>query len=92
MVKKPDVSENILVTFIYVIAAILIAIVVVALQGCTVLQPDNEVRVAEYGGEGSYLAQAQGQIAGCRAVQNGEVNGCMRFKGSTCTFVSDGCK
>ena len=92
MVKKPDVAENMLVTFIYVMVAILIAIVVVALQGCTVLQPDNEVRVTEYGGEGSYLAQAQGQIAGCRAVQNGEVNGCMRFKGSTCTFVSDGCK
>lgn len=62
------------------------------LTGCaTITNPDNEVRVTEYGGEGNYLMQASGQVAGCRAVQNGEVKGCMVFKGTTCSFKSEGC-
>ena len=62
------------------------------LTGCSTLtSPDNEVRVTEYGGNGSYLMQASGQVAGCRAVQKGKVDGCMRYKRPTCTFVSAGC-
>ena len=62
------------------------------LAGCSTLtSPDNEVRLTEYGGDGSYLMQASGQVAGCRAVQVGTVEGCMRFKGATCSFVSNGC-
>ena len=61
------------------------------LTGCTLMSPDNEIRVTEYGGDGSYLMQASGQVAGCRAVQVGTVEGCMRFKGTTCSFVSNGC-
>lgn len=71
----------------------LLAVMLLALlAGCSTLtSPDNEVRVTEYGGKGSYLMQASGQVAGCRAVQVGTVQGCMRFKGKTCTFTSDGC-
>lgn len=71
----------------------LLIIALVFLTGCSTLtSPDNEIRVTEYGGEGNYLMQASGQVAGCRAVQVGEVKGCMRFKGETCSFKSDGCK
>ena len=64
----------------------------ILLPGCSTLTgPDNEIRVTEYGGDGSYLMQASGQVAGCRAVQVGTVEGCMRFKGATCTFTSAGC-
>jgi len=64
----------------------------ICMLGCaTITKPANELRVTEYGGKGSYLAQASGQIAGCRAVQNGAIKGCMVFEGKTCTFKSDGC-
>lgn len=73
--------------------AIIIAALVLALAGCaSFTKPENELRVTEYGGNGSYMAQASGQIAGCRAIQGGDVKGCMRFKGTTCSFVSEGCK
>lgn len=69
-----------------------IAALAILLTGCTSFtKPANELRVTEYGGNGSYLAQASGQIAGCRAVQAGEVKGCMRFKGTTCSFTSAEC-
>ena len=71
----------------------LLAIMLLALlAGCsTVTSPDNELRVTEYGGDGSYLMQANGQVAGCRVVQAGTVKGCMRYKGTTCSFKSEGC-
>ena len=69
----------------------LLIIALVFLTGCSALSPDNEIRVTEYGGDGNYLMQASGQVAGCRAVQVGTVQGCMRFKGETCSFKSDGC-
>ena len=62
------------------------------LAGCaTVTHPDNELRVTEYGADGSYIVQASGQVAGCRAVQTGEIKGCLRFKGTSCSFASAGC-
>ena len=67
--------------------------IMILLSGCSTLtSPDNEIRVTEYGGDGSYLMQASGQVAGCRAVQVGTVEGCMRFKGKTCKFESKGCQ
>jgi hypothetical protein len=89
---KQDVAGDMLIVFVYVMAAVLLIIALASLQGCTLIQPANEIRVTEYGGDGSYLMQASGQVSGCRAVQNGEVNGCLRFKGATCNFVSEGCK
>jgi len=72
---------------------LLIVLLTLAMAGCsTITSPDNELRVTQYGADGSYLAQASGQIAGCRAVQAGEVKGCMVFKGTTCTFKSADCK
>lgn len=64
----------------------------IALSGCaSFTEPPNELRVTEYGADGSYLAQASGMVAGCRAVQAGDVKGCMVFKGKTCKFESAGC-
>ena len=62
-----------------------------ALQGCTVLSPDNEIRVTEYNGSGNYLMQAQGVASGCRVTRAGTVEGCLVFKGATCTYRSEGC-
>lgn len=71
---------------------LLIAIVMALASGCaSLVSPDNETRVTEYGGEGNYLMQASGAVAGCRVVQAGTVNGCLKVKTSTCTYTSDGC-
>lgn len=71
---------------------LLTLVMLTLVAGCSTLtSPDNELRVTEYGGEGNYLMQASGQVAGCRAVQAGTVEGCMKFKGETCSFVSAGC-
>lgn len=62
-----------------------------SIGGCTLLSPDNELRVTEYGGDGSYLMQASGQVAGCRVVQAGATQGCLTVKTKTCRFTSAGC-
>lgn len=62
------------------------------LSGCSLLDPDNEIRVTEYNGTGTYLEQATGEVDGCRAVQSGKVAGCMIYRGKTCDFRSADCE
>lgn len=72
--------------------SIIAAFFLLALPACSSLtDPKNELRVTEYGGDGNYLMQASGQVAGCRAVQNGAIAGCMEFVGKTCKFTSAEC-
>ena len=62
-----------------------------SLTGCTLLAPENELRLTEYGGDGSYLMQASGQVAGCRVVQRGAIDGCLSVETTSCKFSSAGC-
>jgi hypothetical protein len=62
------------------------------MAGCsTITNPDNELRVTEYGGKGSYLGQIDGKIGGVRVVAKGAINGCLEYKGSKAKFTSEGC-
>ncbi len=62
------------------------------LAGCaSFTKPDNEVRVTEYGGEGSYLMQASGAVGGCRVIEMGATAACVRYKGKACNVVSAAC-
>lgn len=63
----------------------------VLLQGCTVLAPDNELRVTEYDGRGWYMT-ASGVATGCRVVRAGTVKGCLVYEGTTCRYESEGCR
>ena len=91
-IKPSQILDSVLTVLAGLLAMVIVGTVLASMHGCTVLSPTNEIRVTEYGGDGSYLAQAQGQVAGCRAVQNGTVKGCMRFESATCKFKSEGCK
>jgi hypothetical protein len=67
-------------------------LLVALLSGCaSVMKPDHEVRVTEYGGEGSYLRQASGAIGGCRVIEMGVTAACVRYKGEACNVVSAAC-
>lgn len=60
--------------------------------GCaSFTRPENEIRVTEYGADGSYLMQASGAVSGCRVVQAGTIHGCLKFHGASCAFQSDDC-
>lgn len=61
------------------------------LAGCTLLSPENELRVTEYGADGTYLMQASGAVAGCRVTQIGTTTGCLKVKTSICAYTSAGC-
>ena len=63
---------------------------VVWLGGCTLLSPENELRVTEYDGSGWYMT-ASGAAAGCRVVRAGVVYGCMRYHGEHCEYESEDC-
>lgn len=61
------------------------------ISGCTLISPENEIRVTEYDGRGWYMT-ANGAAAGCRVVQAGRVDGCLRFEGKACRYESEDCK
>jgi len=62
------------------------------MTGCsTVTSPDNELRVTEYGGSGSYLAQVDGKIGGVRVVAKGTIDGCLEYKGTKAKYTSKDC-
>lgn len=64
----------------------------VFLGGCSTLtNPDNELRVTEYGANGSYLAQVDGKVGGVRVVAKGAINGCLEYKGDKAKYKSEGC-
>ena len=67
------------------------SVLALTLTGCTLLAPEHELRVTEYGGGGWYMA-ATGEAAGCRVVRSGEVAGCLTYAGDKCTYESVGCK
>jgi len=70
----------------------LLLVSIVLLTGCsTVTNPDNELRVTEYGGTGNYLQQASGTVGGVRVVSKGTVEGCLKYKGDKATFTSKDC-
>jgi len=61
------------------------------LGGCaSVTNPTNERRVTEYGA-GAALYGGQGVIGGCRLVQEGETDGCLRYQGPRCSYSSPAC-
>jgi hypothetical protein len=67
-------------------------LLVALLSGCaSFTKPDNEIRITEYGGEGSYLMQASGAIGGCRIIEMGATAACVRYKGEACNVVSAAC-
>lgn len=60
--------------------------------GCaTVTNPDNEIRVTEYGANGSYLTNFDGKVAGVRVTTKGDVKGCLEYKGPKAKFTSKDC-
>jgi len=61
------------------------------LSGCSALDPDNEIRVTEYGGEGGVILYGSGTAGGCRVVQTGTVGGCMTYSGEKCSYASADC-
>lgn len=69
----------------------LFLLTLLTVSGCTLMAPENETRVTEYGGNGGYLMQASGAVAGCRVTQAGKTDGCLRVKTKTCSYVSSGC-
>lgn len=61
--------------------------------GCaSFTKPDNEIRVTEYGADGSYLMQASGAIGGCRLIEMGAAKSCLRYTGKSCSVESDACR
>lgn len=71
---------------------IILLISIVLLAGCSTLtDPPNEIRVTEYGANGSYLAQFDGKVAGVRVVTKGTVKGCLEYKGPKAAFKSGDC-
>lgn len=60
--------------------------------GCsTVTNPDNELRVTEYGANGNYLQQATGSVGGVRVVSKGVIEGCLKYTGEKAKFTSKDC-
>ena len=71
---------------------IILLISIVLLVGCSTLtDPPNEIRVTEYGANGSYLAQFDGKVAGVRVVSKGTIKGCLEYKGPKAKFKSADC-
>ena len=67
-------------------------LLLVALAGCaSVTKPEKEIRITEYGGEGSYLMQASGAVGGCRITEMGVAGACVRYNGKACNVVSAAC-
>jgi hypothetical protein len=63
-----------------------------ALGGCaSVTKPDNELRVTEYGANGSYLTNFDGKVAGVRVVAKGTIDGCLEYKGAKAKYTSKDC-
>ena len=69
---------------------LLISLIFVA-SCSTITNPDNELRVTEYGGKESYLGRIDGKIGGVRVVAKGTINGCLEYKGTKAKFTSKGC-
>lgn len=62
------------------------------LGGCaSVTKPDNELRVTEYGADGSYLTNFDGKVAGVRVVAKGTIDGCLEYKGAKAKYTSKDC-
>lgn len=62
------------------------------LGGCaSVTKPDNELRVTEYGANGSYLTNFDGKVAGVRVVAKGTIDGCLEYKGAKAKYTSKDC-
>jgi hypothetical protein len=62
------------------------------LTGCAAIDtpPDALIRVTEYDGRGS-IGPVDGAAVGCQAVAVGKFKGCFTYKGSACSYVSEGC-
>lgn len=70
----------------------LLLVSIVLLTGCsTVTKPDNELRVTEYGANGSYLTNFDGKVAGVRVVAKGTIDGCLEYKGAKAKYTSKDC-
>ena len=70
---------------------VLIFLGIFLLGGCTLLTPQNELRVTEYDGSGWYMT-ASGGAKGCRVVQSGTVDACLVYEGEKCYVVTPSCK
>ena len=75
---------------------LLLPCIIYALQGCTVLSPENELRVTEYQGtvESPALGSpvdGQGDAVGCRIVQRGKIEGCLLVETTYCRYASVAC-
>jgi hypothetical protein len=69
-----------------------VLILAAILTGCAAIDtpPDSLIRVTEYNGAGS-ISRIQGAMVGCQAVAVGKFKGCFTYKGSACSYVSEGC-
>ena len=65
------------------------AILLGLLSGCTLIAPENELRVTEYDGNGWYMT-AKGEAAGFRVVQSGSIKGRLIFRGKNGIYEFDG--
>lgn len=69
-----------------------LTVALVLLSGCaSFTKPEKEIRITEYGGEGSYLMQASGAVGGCRITEMGVAGACVRYNGKACNVVSAAC-
>jgi hypothetical protein len=72
--------------------AFMLMLMLTAMTGCAAIDtpPDALLRVTEYNGSGS-ISRIQGAMVGCQAVAVGKFKGCFTYKGSACSYVSEGC-
>ena len=75
---------------------LLIPCLILMIQGCTVLSPENELRVTGYEGTVEPPAlgapiEGEAQAEGCRVVQKGRIEGCLQVVTKHCTYQSAAC-
>lgn len=68
------------------ILVVLFLIFIIAFtSGCaSVISPDNEIRITEYGTQGTVIGAFTGEVGGCRVTQTGKVNAEITYRGERC--------
>ena len=72
--------------YLATLAAVLLIVFIAATSaGCaSVIAPDNEIRITEYGTQGTVVGAFTGEVGGCRVTQAGKVDAEITYKGERC--------
>jgi len=77
--------KKLLDNIFYFTSTVAILALLFIIAGCaSFVSPENEIRITEYGTQGTVVGAFTGEVGGCRVTQSGKVDAEVLYNGERC--------